>query len=111
MLPLLRSACPTLLSYCGDEDDDDGDDGSGDVDRDDDATDGNADEQMMMPGYGEELEMGFNATSPSAIANSARTNITESLQQGTLMWSTSLRPIYANGPQLICTHYVEKKIC
>ena len=44
MLPLLRSACPTLLSYCGDEDDDDGDDGSGDVDRDDDATDGNADE-------------------------------------------------------------------
>ena len=26
MLPLLRSACPTLLSYCGDEDDDDGDD-------------------------------------------------------------------------------------
>ena len=107
MLPLLRSACPTLLSYCGDEDDDDGD-----VDRDDDAADGNPDEQMMVPpGYGEELEMGFNATSPSAIANSARTNITESLQQGTLMWSTSLRPIYANGPQLICTHYVEKKIC
>ena len=65
----------------------------------------------MVPGYGEELEMGFNATSPSAIANSARTNITESLQQGTLMWSTSLRPIYANGPQLICTHYVEKEIC
>ena len=76
-----------------------------------DAADGNADEQMMVPGYGEELEMGFNATSPSAIANSARTNITESLQQGTLMWSTSLRPIYANGPQLICTHYVEKEIC
>ena len=66
---------------------------------------------MMVPGYGEELEMGLNATSPSAIANSARTNLTESLQQGTLMWSTSLRPIYANGPQLICTHYVEKKIC
>ena len=66
---------------------------------------------MMVPGYGEELEMGFNATSPSAIANSARTNITESLQQGTLMWSTSLRPIYANGPQLICTHCVEKEFC
>ena len=78
---------------------------------DNDAADGNADDQMMVPGYGEELEMGFNATSPSAIANSARTNITESLQQGTLMWSTSLRPIYANGPQLICTHYVEKEIC
>ena len=104
MLPLLRSACPTLLSYCCDEDDDDG--GGGDDGGDDDA-----DEQMMVPGYGEELEMGFNATSPSAIANSARTNITESLQQGTLMWSTSLRPIYANGPQLICTHYVEKKTC
>ena len=27
MLPLLRSACPTLLSYCGDEDDGGGDDG------------------------------------------------------------------------------------
>ena len=27
------------------------------------------------------------------------------------MWSTSLRPIYANGPQLICTHCVEKEIC
>ena len=62
----------------------------------------------MVPGYGEELEMGFNATSPSAIANSARTNITKSLQQGTLMWSISLRPIYANGPQLNCTQYVEK---
>ena len=35
MLPLLRSACPTLLSYCGDEDD--GSDG--DVDRDDDSAD------------------------------------------------------------------------
>ena len=106
MLPLLRSACPTLLSYCGDEDDGGGDDADGD----DYAADGKRDEQMMVPGYGEELEMGFNATSPSAIANSARTNITESLQQGTLMWSTSLRPIYANGPQLICKHYVEKKI-
>ena len=41
MLPLLRSACPTLLSYCGDEDDEDDD-----VDRDDDAADGNTDEKM-----------------------------------------------------------------
>ena len=94
----------------GDGDVDGGDDYGG-VDRDDDFADGNADEQMMVPGYGEELEMGFNATSPNAIANSAHTNITESLQQGTLMWSTSLRPIYANGPQLICTRYVEKEIC
>ena len=41
MLPLLRSACPTLLSYCGDEDDGggDGDDADGN-----DAADGNADE-------------------------------------------------------------------
>ena len=43
MLPLLRSACPTLLSYCGDEDDDDGDDGGAD-DGDDYAADGNGDE-------------------------------------------------------------------
>ena len=44
MLPLLRSACPTLLSYCGDDDGDDGDGDDGDGDRDDDAADG----MMMM---------------------------------------------------------------
>ena len=40
MLPLLRSACPTLLSYCGDEDDGGGDDADGD----DYAADGKRDE-------------------------------------------------------------------
>ena len=45
MLPLLRSACPTLLSYCGDEDDEDDDDADGrdDGGGDDDGGDDDAD--------------------------------------------------------------------
>ena len=109
MLPLLRSACPTLLSYCGD-----GDDDGGNVDRDDDAADGNADEQMMVPGYGEELEMGFNATSQcNCKPNPHKYNGKLATGHNRAHWCGPLHfaQYNANGPQLICTHFVEKEFC
>ena len=68
----------------------------------------------MVPGYGEELEMGFNATSQcNCKPNPHKYNGKLATGHNRAHWCGPLHfaQYNANGPQLICTHFVEKEFC